>query len=65
MGKPNPSLKGTRKGASLPCSPKCVPYGNIQNEFPYLGMQFLGEGFNLKILFDCLNTIIYIAVYIY
>jgi hypothetical protein len=26
------------KGVSLPCSPKWGPYGNLQNEFPFLGM---------------------------
>jgi hypothetical protein len=58
MEKPHSSLKGPKKGASLPCSPECGPYGNIENDFPFLGMQFLGEGFNCKILFDCHNTII-------
>ena len=33
-----PSLKGPRKGASLPCSPKCGSWGNIRNEFLFLGM---------------------------
>jgi hypothetical protein len=46
MGKPHPFLKGPGKGASLPCSPKWVPYGNIQKDFPFLGTQFFGEGFN-------------------
>ena len=64
--KPHPSLKGRRKGASLPCSSKWGPYRNIQNEFPFLGMgDFLGEGYNSKFFFDCHNTIIYIAIYIY
>jgi hypothetical protein len=34
----HPSLKGRRKGSSLPCSPKWSPYGNTQNEFTFLGM---------------------------
>ena len=36
--KPHPSVKGPGNGASLPCSPKWCPYGNIQNEIPLLGM---------------------------
>ena len=60
-----PPLKGPRKGASLPCSPKWGPNGNNQNDSVFGYGRFLGEGCNSKCFFDCQNNIIYIAIYIY